>query len=189
MSLAPLATPAQLSARMTSVTATPEALDAALTDASAAVRAFTGQVFNHVISTDGLKVACCGVLRLPQRPVLDVQTVTTATVYGADDVGFAWDGGDRLEVDSPAVRFVVTYEHGYDDGMMPDDVVAIVCNVAARTLGHPREDAGVTQQSITNFSESFGAVGAAGPAGLFDDEKAVLARYRRVGAQARVCIR
>lgn len=189
MALEALATPAELTARMTTVSASPAQLDAALIDASAAVRSYTGQTFNRLITTDVLKAACCGVLRLPQRPVLDVVDVVSLTMYGELDVVFMWDGTDRLAVSSSDRRLTVTYEHGYDEGEMPADVVAVVCNVAARTLGHPREDAGVTQQSITNYSESYGSIGAAGPVGLFDDEKAALAHYKRVGVSAQVCIR
>jgi hypothetical protein len=189
MPLDPLATPEQLAARMTNVSAPAERVNAALVDASAAVRAYTGQQFNLMVTMDVLKAACAGVIRLPQRPVIDVDEVAVHTLAGLVPVPFLWAGADRLEVTTPAVRFNVTYEHGYEEGAYPDDVVAVVCNVAARTLGHPREDSGVTQQSITNYSESFGVTGAAGPVGLFDDEKAALMHYRRVGVSTKVCFR
>jgi hypothetical protein len=187
VSLPPLASASDLTVRAPATGATPDQIDAALVDASAAVRGYTGQTFNRTDTTDVLRTTCCGRLRLPQRPVHDVATVTTPD---GDPVSWDWIvGTDRLEVASLARTFAVTYDHGYDDGEIPDDIVAVVCNVAARTLGQPREDAGITQRSITNYSESFGAVGAAGPVGLFEDERKALDRYRRIGVSAQVCIR
>jgi hypothetical protein len=58
-------------------------------------------------------------------------------------------------------------------------VVAVVCNVAARTLGTPPENSGANTESITNYSITLGPVGAAGAVGLFRDEQAILDRYRR----------
>lgn len=178
MALEPLATAAQLADRMTT-TVPPERAEAALVDASAAVRAATGQVFNRLTTTDVLRPTMHGVLHLPQRPVREVFDVTEATLDGPIAVEFIWDGSDRIDLSSWAGRLSVTYEHGYDDGDMPDDVVAVVCNVAARALGTPRENAGMTQESITNYSASFGAIGAAGPVGLFEDERNALGHYRR----------
>jgi hypothetical protein len=177
--MTPLATPADLAARM-SGTFDATAVDAALTDASATVRAHAGQVFTRVTTTDLFKVRCDGIIRLPQRPVNDVIEVTAE----AQPIEFTWYGDDRLGV-APAFLYVsVESDHGYDQ--IPDDVVAVTCNVAARALASPPEDAGLVSRSITNYSESFGAVGAAGPAGLFNDERAILARYRRPGSSARL---
>lgn len=176
--MTPLATPADLAARM-SGTFDPAAVDAALTDASATVRAHAGQLFTRVTTVDLFKVRCDGIIRLPQRPVNDIIDVT----IDGQPIDYAWHGDDRLTV--PPLYLYVTAEtdHGYDQ--IPDDVVAVTCNVAARALASPPEEAGLVSRSITNYSESFGAVGAAGPAGLFNDERAILARYRRPGTSAR----
>lgn len=174
----PLATPADLAARTGGGT-DPAHVEAALTDASATVRAHAGQMFTRMITTDLLKV-CRGTVRLPQRPVHDVIEV----VAEGDAIAFGWHGGDRITV-NPCLFYVdVTTDHGYD--VIPDDIIAVTCNVAARALASPPEDAGLVSRNITNYSESFGAVGAAGPAGLFNDERAILSRYRRPGSTARL---
>lgn len=174
----PLATLADLVLRMSGTPDTDRAT-AALVDASATVRAFTGQVFTRVVTTD-IVVVRAGTARLSQRPVNDVTDVTV----GGEPIGFVWQGGDRLSVDAVDGRVAVTSDHGYDT--MPDDIVTVTCNVAARALATPPEDAGLMSRSITNFSESYGAVGAAGPAGLFNDERAILQRYKRIGGSAKL---
>jgi hypothetical protein len=178
----PLATAADLAARM-ATTVPPERADAALADASATVRAYTGQTFTQATTSELLRPFCCVTIRLPQRPVNDVLDVS---VWG-DPVGFSWDGSDRVQLDAPYDSADVLYDHGYAADAIPADVVSIVCNIAARSLGAAPEDAGVMTRSITNYSETFGPVSAAGPAGMFNDEKTTLDRYRRPGASARVC--
>jgi hypothetical protein len=160
----------------------PTHVDAVLTDASATVRSYTGQAFTRAVTTDPVINNWGGTVRLPQRPVNDVIDLTA---FG-DPVAFEWPGGDRLIVGPGAQYLMVTYDHGYD--VIPDDIIAVTCNVAARALASPPEDAGLVSRSITNYSESFGAVGAAGPAGLFNDERAILGRYRRIGSTARLSV-
>lgn len=175
----PLATPADLAVRMGG-TPDPAHVEAALTDASATVRSYAGQTFTRVTTTDVFSHNSGPSLRLPQRPVNDVFEVVNSA---GEDIGFTFIG-DRLLVEVSPYYFSVTYDHGYD--VIPDDIIAVTCNVAARALASPPEDAGLVSRNITNYSESFGAVGAAGPAGLFNDERAILARYRRPGATARL---
>jgi hypothetical protein len=174
MQLTPLATEEQLTARM-STPPDAERVFAALTDASAAVRAYTGQLFNRLETVDMLPAIGCGVIRLPQRPVNEVLAVTV----GGDDVPWEFDGFERLSVLPAVVRAVVMYDHGYDPDEYPDDVVAVTCALAARALALGPEDAGISQRSITNYSESLGTVGASAPSGFFDAEKETLNRYRR----------
>jgi hypothetical protein len=50
-----------------------------------------------------------------------------------------------------------------------------------RSLGRTPLDSGVTQQAIAGYSETIGAVGAAGAVGFLNEEKAALDRYRRPG--------
>lgn len=157
----------------------------ALDDASAAVRAYTGQTFDRVVTTERLHMRR-GSARLPQRPVHEVTAVTT---LAGTAVAFTWDGADRVWLTWPAVPLapytpealagvvLATYDHGYD--YPPDDIVAVVCNVAARALGSPPENSGTNTESITNYSITLGPVGAAGAVGLFRDEQAILDRYRR----------
>lgn len=178
-----LATIEDLLTRMTT-TPDPDRAAAVLDDASAAVRAYCGQAFDRATTTDRLRFRR-GRLRLPERPVVEVDTVED--VAGAT-VAATWDGLDQLALTTSAAywetngspswdRVVdVTYTHGYET--IPDDLVAVVCNIAARSLGVPPEAAPLSGETITNYSYTIGPVGAAGPIGLFDDERAVLDRYR-----------
>jgi hypothetical protein len=195
--VAELATLDQLAARTGSMPADAARAHALLTDASAVVRAYTGQYFERLAGVERLR-ARAETIHLPQRPVHDVTAVVD---IAGNDRPFRWNGADTVYSNSPftyggwwgncdqASRpefgrplLDVTYDHGYD--IIPDDVVAVVCNMAARALGVDPTQAAVTSQTITNYSESFGPVGAAGPIGLFDAEKLVLDRYRRVASLA-----
>lgn len=173
MALPPLATIDDLADRLPQPPANMARADAALADASAAVRAYTGQEITERTSTARLKVVAPGVLRLPQAPVTDVDDVT-----GRDGVTVTWQLiVQTIEVWAPNGTYLdVTYTHGYAE--VPDDIVAVVCNIAGRAIFTGPETAGLTQESITNYSASYGPVTAAGPVGLFDAEKMVLDRYR-----------
>lgn len=174
MALPPLATTDDLAARYPGpLPPPPERVDAMLADASAAVRAYCGQDFTQDTTTEWLVLR--DPLILPQRPVNDVTDVVN---LAGEPVGWAWDGLDRLDVDPFAGPTVgVTYDHGYTE--LPPDVVAVVCNVAARGLASSPGASAVTQESITNYSVSYGTISAAGPTGFFAGETAVLDRYRR----------
>jgi hypothetical protein len=187
--VADLATPADVVARLGRALTTTEAerLPALLADASAKVRAYTRQQLEAGSSTVALWPER-GKVRLPQRPVTDVTAVTDTE---GEDVSFTWYEGDqlvlsssagtsiRLDLDAVAIVRPVTvaYEHGY--ASIPDDIVAVVCGVVLRALGRTPLDSGVQQQSIAGYSETFGAVGAAGPVGLLNEEKEILDAYRR----------
>ena len=99
-----------------------------------------------------------GVVRLVQRPVIDVTEVTD---IDGNSIDFTWDGHQSI-YDLGGVSAVnVTYEHGSDN--VPADVVAVVAGMVARTLSiSPDAAAGVQQQSVGPFSQSYAswAVGA-----------------------------
>lgn len=178
-----LATLDQLADRMT-ITVDTDRATAVLDDVSAAVRNYTGQQITAGSSTIRLRVHG-GRVTLPQRPVTDVTAVTD--INGAT-VSCTWDGLDivrltiptvlAFEYDYPSTVDVVdvTYDYGY--ASVPDDIVTVVCNVAARCLATGAEMAGVTQESIAGYSVSYGAIGASGPVGFFRQEQAVLDAYR-----------
>lgn len=173
MALPPLATVADLEARSpTPLPGPPERVDAMLADASAAVRAYSTQEFTRSTTTAWLKVR--QPLRLPQRPVNDVVDVVDPA---GEPVDFAWDGLDTIDVDPFNTTVAVTYDHGYDE--VPDEIVAIVCSITARALATTPGSSAVTQESITNYSVSYGPVSASGTQGLFAAEAAILDRYKR----------
>jgi hypothetical protein len=180
-----LATVSDLETRLGTPIDDPAQAQAYLDDVSAAVRAYTGQLFTRLVTTDRLR-ARRGLIRLPQRPVNSVDAVTLDNGLA---VAFTWFAGDDrvciIDWDSccsGSSSALVTYDHGYD--VFPGDVIAVVCNIALRALGTDPLMGSVQQRSISNYQEMFGPVGASGTTGLFRDEASVLDRYRRVGSVA-----
>lgn len=182
-----LATIADLE-RRTTVPLTERAL-AVLEDVSAAVRNYTGQTLTAV-TADTIRLRVHGQrVSLPQRPVTDVSAVTGTA---GTAVTYSWDGLEIVNLalagvvnwfetttTTPPTVVDVTYDHGYDS--VPDDIVSVVCNVAARALSAGPEMAGVMQETITSYSVSYGPIGSTGPLGFFQGETRVLDRYRRAG--------
>ena len=163
-------------------------VSALLDDASAAVRAYTGQEFDLVADDEVRLRARNGAVKLPQRPVVAVSAV--ANVDG-DTVTHDWDSSDVVYLSglNPLIRFDVepfrsrdpwvdvTYTHGY--ATVPDDIVAVVCQIVGRAFGRPADATAVTQESIGGYSYSIGGAAAQGPLGLMAAEREVLDRYRR----------
>ena len=162
-----------------------------LDDVSAVVRQYTGRDFTAGSHTVRLR-AKNGVIRLRELPV---SSITSVTDKDGNDLSYQWDGLDRVTVwpasgvdwferewtAGASTVVVVTYVGGAG---VPDAVKAVVCNMTARALGQTPDQGGLQQESISAYSYSVGAAGAAGPAGLMNDERAVLDRYRRVGSTA-----
>ncbi len=179
MSLAPLATVADVEARLgrTLTDDEEDQMEALLADVSAAVRAYTGQEITAATASD-IRLKVRGrTVRLPQRPVTAVDSVDNVS---GDAVTFTWYAGDTLNVDyAPAEGWVdVTYDHGFED--VPPDIIAVVCNIAMRAFGTPSEQTGMQSESIGTYSYTIGGAAAAGTLGMLADEKAVLDGYRRV---------
>lgn len=195
--MAALATVADVAARIgRTFTAEEEArVEALLTDASAAVRAYTGQTFDLVEDEEVRLRARNGAVKLPQRPVTGVAGVTSVD---GDTVAFEWDHSDLVYVTglNPYARFDVepfrsrdpwldvTYTHGY--ATVPEDIVAVVCQIVGRAFGRPADATAVTQESIAGYSYSIGGAAAQGPLGLMQNEREALDRYRRPVGTIRV---
>lgn len=176
MPLDPLATVSDLQSRLPQ-TLSPEDQDRAevlLRDASARVRREAGgQEISARESTARLAV-CCGLVTLPQYPVTAVGSVQTVD---GDDVDVTWDGS-LLTVYAAGGTYVdVTYTHGYDP--VPDDIVALVCQIAGRALSTPPTSSGVTQETLGAYTYGIGSAAASGPLGMLDEEKATARAYRR----------
>ena len=98
------------------------------------------------------------VVRLVQRPVLQIIEVTD--LEGVE-IDYTWDGHQSLYDLGDLRGITVEYEHG--SATIPDDVVAVVAGMVARTLSiSPDAAAGVQQQTVGPFSQSYAnwAVGA-----------------------------
>ena len=188
MSLPPLATADDVSDRLQRDLTPQEEVRLAslLVDVSArARRVMDGQQIPAGTSTVRVPVRN-GRVRLPQKPVTAVSAVTD---LNDGVISYLWDttAGQFVDVcgsalvinatsrprDGSVVK--VTYAHGY--ATVPDDIVAVVCSAVIRSLASNPAEAGIATTSIDGYTETRGAVGAAGPLGLFDEEKAVLRAY------------
>ncbi len=191
----------RLGRSLTSTEATRAA--AYLTDASALIRKYTRQSFDEV-SGDTVILRTVGTrLRLPQRPVTAVNSVTAIGWAGIPNlvlpVGFwGWDGLDVVEIapftdnvwlNLPDLELGTdlpdTYEVDYDHGpaAFPDDVIAVCCGMVLRTLLSPSLVEGMTSEHIGQYSYQLGqfAGGAASGASvrLTEADKDALKDYRR----------
>ena len=145
---------------------------AGLARASARIRGHVRQRITYGTSTVTLPASD---RRLPERPVVSVESVVsedgTALVAGTDYELV----GDRIDT-ARTDRLTVTYTHGL--GTLPDDLVELVCTVAARMGGMPAElQAGVQQQGAGPFQQTYGWDAYKAASGLSEGEKQVLARY------------
>ena len=99
-----------------------------------------------------------GIVRLVQRPVIDVIEVTDVD---GNEIDYTFDGHQSLYDLGDFRGITVNYEHG--SATIPADVIGVVAGMVARTLSiSPDAAAGVQQQSVGPFSQSYAnwAVGA-----------------------------
>ncbi|MFD7584197.1 hypothetical protein ACFV84_01990 [Kitasatospora sp. NPDC059811] len=170
MAFPALATAGELAAWMQ---LTPDELPASaslvLDTVSAIVRAEARQHFTRRTTTVELQPRD-GVVTLPQRPVVRVISVWSASAV-LDPGGWRLFR-DRLHVPAATSLVEVVYEHGYTE--VPGDVRAVVLTAASRVLNNPsdlrQETAGGV--SVTYAAETIGA-------SLSPADRDLLARYRR----------
>lgn len=143
---------------------------ALLVDVSARVRSYTGRYFVQATTTAEVDI-CCGKATLPVGPVI---SITSVKVDG-EDVNYTWTSGSTIKIPGYSCATVV-YVSGYS--AVPDDVVAVVCQIAGRAYGANAADSAVSSESLGSYSVGFGGAGAAGPLGMLADERATLDRYR-----------
>lgn len=171
--------------------------EALLADASALVRAYTGQDFAETDDAQVTMRAQAGLIRLPQRPVTGVSSVVAIGGNGTPDLTLTdwwWDGLDLIRIgageyvinlpeqwwddeDGYPGTFRVTYSHGY--AAVPPDVVAVVCGMVLRTLTAPTSVGGVTSETIGPYSYRLESAGVGTAVSLGDMERKTLARYRK----------
>lgn len=183
----PLATIADVECRLGRTLTDVEAdrMECLLRDASAAVRAYTGQYLSLVTDDPVRLKVKGGAIRLPQRPVVEVAAVTNTT---GTTLLHTWDAGPQIWLSSylPVANATygrrgttyvdVVYTHGY--ATIPDDIVAVVCQIAARALGTAADQTGVQSETIVSYSYQLGAAAAAGGLGMLPAERQVLDRYK-----------
>ena len=201
---ATLATPRDLQDRLGRPLTDAEAAraQALLTDASAMVRAYTGQTFTLATGAQVLR-AQAGIVRLPQRPVIAVSSVVATGGSDVPDlpvVGWVFDGIDQVQLgdggcvinlpeswwddDGFPDTYRITYSHGY--ATSPADVVAVVCAMVLRTLTAPTTQGGITSETIGSYSYSLKTADTGIAVSLGQPERQALARYRRPEAMIKV---
>lgn len=149
----------------------------AIASASAVIRKHCRQVLSLVVGDVAKLRGTWGMmLVLPQRPVVEATAITgpLATPGGATPlVGPFPVQGDaiyrRFGWFGPHQHVTVTYTHGFD--VIPDDIVAICLNLAARILDNP-----MSKQSESYTGHS---VSRLFPLELSRTEKELLNAYRR----------
>lgn len=115
-----------------------------------------------------------GIVRLIQRPVIAIVDVKD---INGNPVDYTWDGFQSLYDLGTVGPLEVTYEHGSD--IIPEAVVAVVAGMVARTLSIAGDAvAGVTQQSVGPFSQSYASWAVGGQIMLSPAEAAVADSYR-----------
>ena len=115
-----------------------------------------------------------GIIRLVQRPVISVESVTD--IDGVE-IDFTFDGHQSLYDLGAYSPVIVTYEHGSET--IPDDVVATVAGMVVRTLQIPSDAAaGIQQQSVGPFSQSYASWAVGGQVRMSPSDMAVAQSYR-----------
>ncbi len=157
--LLPLATPLDLERRIGTLSAAQAArAPALLEDASALVRAETKLQFAKMVD-DVVEIRSAGsVIRLPQRPVIDVTQVAAIGIPPTQDLimpsgTWSFDGIDAIEIQGnlgwvinlPEVwstndwagvgSYRVTYSHGHET--VPPEIRGLVASMVNRTLTAP----------------------------------------------------
>lgn len=145
--------------------------EASLLRASSRVRGYVDQQITYGMSTVVLPESN---RRLPQRPVIAV-----TSVVDEDGAALAEDTdwelvGDRIET-SMRGPLTVNYSHGL--AVLPDELIELVCTVAARIGNMPTElQAGVQQQGAGPYQLTYGFDSHKAASGLTQGEKDVLDR-------------
>ncbi|MFJ7176408.1 hypothetical protein ACIQXA_08370 [Streptomyces massasporeus] len=163
---------------------------ALLDQASSVVRSYVRQDITRATTTDSFTMRradpvlhrCAGAVTLPQRPVVDIDSVK---VNGVETVDWWQDGNDLLLRSAAwggppaahrAPQVTVTYTHGWDE--VPGDIRAIVLQAANRVIVNP---SGIRSEAVGGESVTYliPAVGEYLGVLLSRTEQKVLDRYRR----------
>lgn len=178
--MAALATVADVEARLGRELSEAETtrMEALLDDASAAIRAYTGQSFERDEITRTFVYA-------------DAMRRVKIRGRGVSDVAFENEEGDAVGSEQIAVDWwevdeigplTLTYEAGFD--AVPDLVIAVCCQMAARAFGATPEAAGIQMETTGPFTVQYGQAGASGGVGMLPAERDALAPYKLHGPRS-----
>ncbi len=143
-------------------------VEALIADASAEVRAYTGQLITSATSTVTLPVTG-GRVVLPQRPVNAVVSVDGEPVDEPDLVGATLRGMYGCEA-------TVTYEHGYAE--VPGDIVSVVAAMVLRGLSTDLVGPMKSRESIGEYSYGIPESALARRVVVDRTDRSTLDRYR-----------
>ena len=143
-------------------------VDALIADASAEVRAYTGQLITAGTSTVTLPVTS-GRVNLPQRPVVDVLAINGEPVDDPDLAGPVLRGVYGCEV-------TVTYQHGYDE--VPGDIVSVVAAMVLRGLATQPGAPLYSRETIGEYSYGLPETALARRVIVDRTDRSTLDRYR-----------
>lgn len=177
-------------------------IDALLRDGSAMIRRYCRQDFTYEEGATELYVADAGEIRLANRPVWSVDTVTWQSGNPAllGNMGIAWyvfDGIDKITIPSPyesgilnlsamwyetawySDSYEVVYSYGYNNA--PNEAVSVLCTAIISELSTPTMSATLASESVGAYSYSMRRTSGAGlNAALMDAGMATaLADFRR----------
>lgn len=143
-----------------------------LARASARIRRVAGQQISSTTSTVRYTVEN-GSATLLSPPITAVTTVAkVAEDGGATLTGWRWDHGVRIHRIPWYGQVNITYTHGFTT--MPDELVELVCSVAAR-LGASSTttgmEAGVRSEAIDDYSVTYAAEALKIASDLLEGEK------------------
>jgi hypothetical protein len=115
-----------------------------------------------------------GVVRLVQRPVIEVTSVKD---LDGVEIEFTFDGHQSIYDLGSYSPVIVEYEHGSAE--IPADVVATVAGMVVRTLQiAPDAASGVTQQAVGPFSQSYATWAVGGQIMMSPADEKVAMAYR-----------
>lgn len=156
--------------------------DGLLISASGLIQQYSGQTIERVTGeTFTRKGSYSDRIRLPQRPVVSIASVTLAGVALVEGTDFHLDGDELVRSSSgwgyPWQTLVVVYTHGYQT--IPETIKAICKEMVVRVWVNPGS---VIQESVGDVQTTY-APYIRPPRGLLltDDEKAELDNMFRRG--------
>ncbi len=149
----------------------------ARTMATGVVTGFTNQLIESATYTHLLPINADRSIRLPQRPVTAVTSVTIAGVARTVDTDWDWDGiGDLIVLDgyTPDTedwQATVVYTAGY--ATVPNDLAAVALSIAGRLYN---ATPGLVSESIDDYRATYANPP---PLRLLDPAKQILRRYQQ----------
>jgi hypothetical protein len=200
MSLPPLATSADVTARLGRSLNTIEAarINALLADGSAFIRRYCRKDFLNHPGDILLLRSSGGIVKLPYRPVQAVNSVTALSgAIGVPDISVTWyvfDEIDEITIPDPSSSgiinlpefwydigwysetFKVNYDHGFS--VIPDEVISVLCTAAIALLTAPTQAGGVVGETIGSYSYRLQRTGGGISAALKDADLTALDDYR-----------